>query len=99
MIFILLITALESPLPLDLVSKSKCSHAIMQNVLYCNSSNFGIFEDVPQDMTNVMYVYMTLVVVAFLYMVVFFKPSYKRSESDINGEVRRHEVSILNVHS
>jgi hypothetical protein len=35
-----------------------------------------------------------------LYMVVFFKPSYKRSESDINGEGKREEdMDYLFVHS
>lgn len=87
-VFIALSTAFESPLSQELISNSKCSHAQVQNALYCNTSIFDIIEDTPQDMTNVVYVYMALIVLAFLYMVVLFKPRYKRAESDKNGEVR-----------
>ncbi|KAL5471610.1 hypothetical protein EMCRGX_G029740 [Ephydatia muelleri] len=54
-VFIALSTAFESPLSQELISNSKCSHAQVQNALYCNTSIFDIIEDTPQDMTNVVY--------------------------------------------
>lgn len=64
------------------------SHDPVQHASYCNTSIIDIIEYTPQDMTNVVYLYMALIVMAFLYMVVLFKPSYKRVESDKKGEVR-----------
>ena len=94
-LFISLSSVLEYPLSQDLTFNSKCYPSVVQNEVYCNTSMFEIIDDTPQDMTNVVYVYMALVVVTFLYMVIFFKPKYMRTESDKNGEARSKRGLLL----
>ena len=88
-LLVILSNLLETKLPDELLSRSTC-HIDTLSISTCifvnSTSPDGSFEH-PQDMTNVMLVYMCLVAAVFLYMAFKFNPLYKRSDTDHNSEI------------
>ncbi|KAL5470655.1 hypothetical protein EMCRGX_G028657 [Ephydatia muelleri] len=88
-VLVLLSNILQTDLPEEQISRSTCHLEVLSvsSCIVANSTSPVDPTEHPKDMTNVMLVYMFLAAAVFLYMVLWFKPQYKRSDADRNNEV------------
>eukprot|EP00731_Ephydatia_muelleri_P020332 Em0013g59a len=98
-VLVLLSNILQTDLPEEQISRSTCHLEVLSvsSCIVANSTSPVDPTEHPKDMTNVMLVYMFLAAAVFLYMVLWFKPQYKRSDADRNNEVGPLEKLFDNI--
>lgn len=85
---IILSNILQTDLPEEKMPRSTCNLEVLSaSSCILNSTSPVHPLEHPQDMTNVMLVYMFVATAVFLYMAFGFNPECKRSNADINNQI------------